>query len=70
MAENQAPPLTRCDSQSEDDIDEMFQKELNRMTQGEVVEIFGEGSAAFVPRSTSLPDPLTQQLSTGDQCIL
>lgn len=66
MAENQAPPLARHDSQSEDDIDEMFKKELNRMTEGEGAEVFGGSSAAYVglPRSTSLPGPLPPLMST------
>lgn len=67
MAENQGPQLPRCDSQSEDDIDELFKKELNRLTQGEGAEVFGGSSAAFgMPRSTSLPGPLPPQMSTGD----
>lgn len=63
MAENRAPPLH--DSQSEDDIDEMFKKELTRMTGGESAEVFGGSSTSFgMSRSTSLPDPLPPLMST------
>ena len=68
MAETQEPPpLPVCDSQSEDDIDDLFKKELNRMTQDESVEVFGGSSASYrVPRSTSVPGSLPPQTPTGD----